>query len=107
MPNKCNCPFCGNEVKADGSANDLLINGIIRLYSEMQQNKQYNSTTNPLPCPRCGRPLMSTNPMKNALSRHADIQVCDMCGNDEAMMIVAGAPVPIFDWWIVREIFTQ
>ena len=32
-------------------------------------------------CPRCGRDTMKENIHTNALSRHADIYLCDACGH--------------------------
>ena len=37
-----------------------------------------------MPCPRCGRDTMKENIHTNALSRHADIYICDACGVAEA-----------------------
>ena len=39
-----------------------------------------------MPCPRCGKDAMNRNVFRNALSRHADIFVCDSCGGAEAML---------------------
>lgn len=36
-----------------------------------------------LPCPRCGH--MSMKPSENALSRRADIDICNQCGIEEAL----------------------
>ena len=38
-----------------------------------------------LPCPRCGRMTMKENLCTNALSRRADIYICDSCGTAEAL----------------------
>ena len=38
-----------------------------------------------LPCPRCGRLTMNHDIYKNALSRRADIYICDDCGMYEAL----------------------
>lgn len=40
-----------------------------------------------LPCPRCGKNILST-PSKNALSRQADVYVCDRCGTEEAVEVL-------------------
>lgn len=37
-------------------------------------------------CPRCGCDNMKPNLYTNALSRVADIMVCDTCGLDEAKL---------------------
>lgn len=47
------------------------------------------------PCPRCGRGSVST---RTALSRSADVLVCDQCGTDEALRTMAGNPLPLADW---------
>lgn len=47
------------------------------------------------PCPRCGRGSVSA---RTALSRSADVMVCDQCGTDEAMRAMAGNPLPLADW---------
>ena len=33
-----------------------------------------------MPCPRCGRDAMKTGDYIGALSRQADVYVCDSCG---------------------------
>ena len=38
-----------------------------------------------MPCPRCGKDTMGEDPMRNALSRQADVMVCDSCGQNEAV----------------------
>lgn len=38
----------------------------------------------------------------NALSRHADIYVCDQCGTDEAMLDFMRNPLPVEDWSCMR-----
>lgn len=56
------------------------------------------------PCPRCGRYRMDrTDPIRNALSRHAEIQVCDPCGTEEAILDFTGSPMPLKDWAIARS----
>lgn len=39
----------------------------------------------------------------NALSRHADIYICDQCGMDEAMLDFMRNPLPIEDWACVQK----
>lgn len=51
-----------------------------------------------MPCPRCGRDAMNSNPLRNALSRCADIQVCDDCGTDEALRGLWRSPLPLEQW---------
>ena len=58
-----------------------------------------------LPCPRCGRKTMKDAIHTNALSRHADIYICDQCGMDEAMLDFMRNPLPIEDWACVQKQF--
>ena len=50
------------------------------------------------PCPRCGYNRMNENPVRNALSRHADVYICDACGTDEALRDMIGSPLPLNEW---------
>ena len=53
-------------------------------------------------CPRCGKPLDSFE--RHALSRYADVIVCDECGQAEALEIATFIPaVLLTQWWCVRE----
>ena len=54
----------------------------------------------PFPCPRCGHDRMdSQNPVRNALSRYADVYICDECGTEEAMADFGGMkPLPFSQW---------
>ena len=52
-------------------------------------------------CPRCGHFRMDEQPARNALSRAADIQICDVCGMDEAIRAYTGQELPIREWAIV------
>ena len=49
-------------------------------------------------CPRCGRDTMKENIHTNALSRHADIYICDACGTAEALLKVMSNPLPVTEW---------
>lgn len=49
-------------------------------------------------CPRCGRDSMKPDLYTNALSRSADIMVCDTCGVDEAKLAFMGAPMTLYQW---------
>ena len=51
-----------------------------------------------MPCPRCGKDAMNRNVFRNALSRHADIQICDECGTAEAMLDFMQNPLPLDQW---------
>ena len=37
-------------------------------------------------CPRCGMDVMKTPVHTNALSRAADVYICDACGSTEAIL---------------------
>ena len=49
-------------------------------------------------CPRCGRDTMKENLITNALSRHADIYICDECGIEEAILDYMHASSPVEAW---------
>ncbi len=53
-------------------------------------------------CPRCGRLTVKARLTTNALSRHADVYICDACGNDEAVREMKGDPLLLKDWAIAR-----
>jgi len=49
-------------------------------------------------CPRCGRDTMKKNIHTNALSRHADVHICDACGTEEALLKFMSNPLPVTEW---------
>lgn len=49
-------------------------------------------------CPRCGLDTMSAKVTRNALSRYADIYVCDDCGTTEAYLDMIQNPLPLEQW---------
>ena len=51
-----------------------------------------------LPCPRCGQETMKPRLPTNALSRLADLYVCDACGLDEAMLDFMNNPGTLYAW---------
>lgn len=53
-------------------------------------------------CLRCGQPLCDRL-ADNALSRALDVYVCPQCGMDEALRDASYDPLPIREWWAVRE----
>ena len=53
-------------------------------------------------CPRCGRWTVKEKLHTNALSRHADVYICDACGNDEAIREMKGDPLPLREWAIAK-----
>ena len=55
-------------------------------------------------CPRCGKDDMSVITEHNALSRRADIYICEACGMDEALRDAAGLyPLPFTEWAFAKE----
>lgn len=55
-----------------------------------------------MPCPRCGRDAMKESIHTNALSRHADIYICDTCGTEEALLKLMHNPLPMHEWACLR-----
>lgn len=51
-----------------------------------------------MPCPRCGRDAMDAVLFHNALSRHADLYICSVCGMDEALLDMRQSPKPLSEW---------
>ena len=49
-------------------------------------------------CPRCGRESMDAVVYRNALSRHADLYICNDCGTAEAMLDMMRNPLPLDQW---------
>ena len=66
----------------------LLIEGLMPLQERGEK----------FPCPRCGYDRMNEKPVRNALSRHAHVYVCDECGMDEAIRDMVGNPLPLNEW---------
>lgn len=58
-------------------------------------------------CPRCGQGTMNPSIHRNALSRHADIYVCDDCGTAEAMLVVMRNPLPLPQWACLKQEYAQ
>ncbi len=53
-------------------------------------------------CPRCGRQTVKDRLTTNALSRCADVYICDACGTDEAVRELKGDALPLWYWAIAR-----
>lgn len=51
-----------------------------------------------MPCPRCGQDSMNPKIHRNALSRQADVYVCDDCGTTEAVLEMMRCPMPLEFW---------
>lgn len=70
---------------------------LIMRFAEKQRGGDY-------PCPRCGRPAMASDPVRNALSRRVSVYVCDECGMIEAIEDMPGAfKLPLSVWSIAKE----
>lgn len=54
-------------------------------------------------CPRCGRNILKAPLTYNALSRHADLYVCDECGMTEAMLDMMRNPLPQEHWAVFHN----
>lgn len=49
-------------------------------------------------CPRCGLDTIKPDLYTNALSRAADIMVCDSCGQEEAILAFMNKPYSLYQW---------
>lgn len=78
------------------SITDQAFKKLITKFAEVQSAGYF-------PCPRCGKYCMSDDPIRNALSRHATIQVCDACGTDEAIRDFTREVLPISEWAIYKN----
>lgn len=94
-PHYCyKCPECGSVTGADEWNNDELI---IAEFAKKQICGHFA-------CPRCGR--MSMDPesaTRNALSRRADVYICDRCGMQEALEDIADSITPLKAWAIIEN----
>lgn len=54
-------------------------------------------------CPRCGMWTMKERTITNALSRYADVYICDTCGMDEAIRDMIGRPLPLTGWSLIQD----
>lgn len=53
---------------------------IIEHFAKVQRKNRVR-----FPCPRCGYDTMNRELIMNALSRRANVYICDRCGTEEAM----------------------
>ena len=64
---------------------------------------QHQEAQNAL-CPRCGA-LMPGKTTRHALSRYAQITVCDTCGNLESVEVAGLVPKkPLTEWYAVKAV---
>jgi uncharacterized protein with PIN domain len=101
--NKNRCSICNGSFKppkGEGAVS-YLSKSIIMTYAEIQKKSKDDDCA---VCPRCGIARMKPGLTRNALSRHADIYVCDICGTDEAVRIYSNHILPFEDWYVAFEI---
>ena len=55
-----------------------------------------------MPCPRCGADTMKHPLHTNALSRMADVYICDACGTTEATMEYMNQRTPLTSWEVFK-----
>ncbi|NCB36955.1 MAG: hypothetical protein EOM58_13060, partial [Clostridia bacterium] len=54
-------------------------------------------------CPRCGQNKLKAPLTHNALSRYADLYVCDECGLTEAGLAMMNNPLPLEQWAVFQD----
>lgn len=73
-----------------------------RIRKTLGDLKARQNASEHMPCPRCGRDAMKACIHTNALSRHADIYICDACGTEEALLKFMHNPLPMREWACFR-----
>lgn len=63
-----------------------------------RRQRDYN-----FPCPRCGCWTMSSDPVRNALSRRLKVYICDTCGMEEALEDATGERRALASWDIAQR----
>lgn len=69
----------------------------------IEQLKPLQERGEAFPCPRCGHYRMDEKPVRNAISRHADVYICSLCGTDEAIRDMIGDVLPLTEWGMVAK----
>lgn len=69
---------------------------IIEQFAKKQQGGHFA-------CPRCGMCVMSSKVTRNALSRRADVYICNACGTYEALEDMMDSRTPLTAWAIAQE----
>lgn len=77
--------------------NEQMAKRSLEQFAQIQRTGQF-------PCPRCGRQTMKENTITNALSRHADVYICDRCGNMEAILDYLGKPPQLSTWSLITDV---
>ena len=70
----------------------------IDLKSKLLDLKARQESGEHMMCPRCGKDTMKPELHTNALSRQAELYVCDECGNSEAILAFMHNPLPLTRW---------
>lgn len=86
-----------NKSDARFHARTSIIDEHLQMLSE-QQVAEYSPV-----CPRCGKSRMKPKLYTNALSRRADIYICDFCGSDEALRDALGYTDSVADWFAIKK----
>lgn len=74
-----------------------------KLIESLMKLQEDNTSNYVFPCPRCGHDRMDKIATRNALSRRADVYICDSCGTEEALLDAAGKdPLPLNEWSMVK-----
>lgn len=74
-----------------------------KLIESLMKLQEDNTSNYVFPCPRCGHDRMDIKPVRNALSRRANVYICNSCGMEEALLDAAGKdPLPLNEWAMVK-----
>ena len=69
-----------------------------KIQNRLLDLKAEQDADTPMHCPRCGADTMKHPLHTNALSRHADLCICDSCGTAEALLDFMGQTYPLYQW---------
>ena len=76
--------------------NEMTAKMLIERFAKKQRDGDY-------PCPCCGFENMNSDPIRNALSRRANVMICDECGTVEALEDYFGKEQSLTDWAVVMN----
>lgn len=68
------------------------------IHMKLNELKARQENSEHMPCPRCGRDTMKKDIFTNALSRVADLMICDECGIEESKLAFMRAPDSLYTW---------
>ena len=77
------------------------VNNAVDLIHRIAQT-QNDIIYNPLRCPRCGSHSIRNPLIHNALSRHADVYICNDCGVNEMVRDLNKNPLPLTEWFFAK-----